>query len=68
MSSKYTMSNEEIASHVRAAVNGIGYTRDYMAKWGHENAICGDLLDVGIYISQQSPDIRAGRRREQRLG
>lgn len=60
VSSKYTMSNEEIASHVRAAVNDIGYTRDYMAKWGYENTICGDLLEVTIHISQQSPDIAQG--------
>ena len=60
VSSKYQMSNEEIVSNVRAAVNDIGYTRDYMEKWGYENAICGDLLDVQIFISQQSPDIAQG--------
>lgn len=31
-----------------------------MDKWGAENTICGDLLEVNILINQQSPDIAQG--------
>jgi S-adenosylmethionine synthetase len=60
VSSKAQFTNEEIAAYVREAVNDIGYTREYMAKWGAENTICGDLLDVSVLIRQQSPDIAQG--------
>lgn len=60
VSSKHRFSQQEIAGFVRAAVNEIGYTREYQQRWGAENSICGDLLDVSIYISQQSPDIAQG--------
>lgn len=60
VSSTAKFTNEEIASFVREAVNDIGYTREYMDKWGAENTICGDLLDVSILIRQQSPDIAQG--------
>lgn len=60
VSSKCQFSPSEIRQHVRAAVNGIGYTREYQEKWGAENTICGDLLEVTSLISQQSPDIAQG--------
>ena len=60
VSSKASFSDEQIADYVREAVNDIGYTREYMAKWGHENTICGDLLDVSVLIRQQSSDIAQG--------
>ena len=60
VSSKHRFSAQEIAGFVRAAVNEIGYTREYQQRWGAENTICGDLLDVSTYISQQSPDIAQG--------
>ena len=60
VSSKHRFSAQEIAGFVREAVNEIGYTREYQQRWGAENTICGDLLDVSIYISQQSPDIAQG--------
>lgn len=60
VSSKYKMTADEIRQHVCAAVNEIGYTREYMEKWGIDNTICGDLLDIDVYISQQSPDIAQG--------
>lgn len=60
VSSKANFSDEEIAAFVRQAVNDIGYTREYMEKWGAENTICGDLLDVSVLIRQQSPDIAQG--------
>lgn len=60
VTSRHRMTAEEIRTHVRAAVNGIGYTRAYMDKWGADNTICGDLLDIDLYIGQQSPDIAQG--------
>lgn len=60
VSSKHRFSAQDIAGFVRAAVNEIGYTREYQQRWGAENTICGDLLDVSAYISQQSPDIAQG--------
>lgn len=60
VSSRAQFSDEQITGFVRAAVNEIGYTREYMEKWGAENTICGDLLTVAIHISQQSPDIAQG--------
>ena len=60
VSSKHHFSAQEIRDFVRAAVNEIGYTREYQQKWGADNTICGDLLDVAIYICQQSNDIAQG--------
>lgn len=44
----------------REAINKIGYTFEYAKKWGFENTICGDRVDVNEYISQQSNDIAQG--------
>ena len=41
-------------------MNEIGYTREYQQRWGAENTICGDMLNVSTLISQQSPDIAQG--------
>lgn len=60
VSSKCRFTPDEIAAHVRAAVNEIGYDRTYLGVWGAENTICGDLLLVESLISQQSPDIARG--------
>ncbi len=60
VSSKHRFYPEEIRRFVSEAVNEIGYTREYLRKWGDRNTICGDLLDVSIHISQQSPDIAQG--------
>lgn len=60
VSSKHHFSAQEIRDFVRAAVNEIGYTREYMERWGAENTICGDLLEVTSLISQQSGDIAQG--------
>ena len=60
VSSKAQFSDAQIAAYVRQAVNDIGYTREYMMKWGAENTICGDLLEVTTLIRQQSPDIAQG--------
>lgn len=60
ISSKCRFTPDEIAAHVRAAVNEIGYTRAYLKVWGAGNTICGDLLMVESLITQQSPDIAQG--------
>ena len=57
---KADFTDEEIAQFVRAAVNEIGYTREYQEKWGHENAICGDDLQVTVHIGRQSNEIGQG--------
>lgn len=51
---------EEIRRFVREAVNEIGYTWEYQRRWGADNTICGDLLEVEPLISQQSNDIAQG--------
>lgn len=60
VSSKVEFPLSEIKKHVRAAVNEIGYTKEYQEKWGADNTICGDYLEVTSHISQQSPDIAQG--------
>ncbi len=60
VSSKHHFYSQDIAGFVRDAVNEIGYTREYQQRWGAENAICGDMLNVSTLISQQSPDIAQG--------
>lgn len=60
VSSKVLLSDKVITTIVKAAVNEIGYTKEYQDKWGKENTICGDDLDVTIHIGQQSPDIAQG--------
>jgi S-adenosylmethionine synthetase len=60
VSSTCKFSTEQISSYVRDAVNDIGYTKEYMKKWGADNTICGDMLDVDVHIHQQSDDIAQG--------
>ena len=57
---KADFSEEEIAQFVRAAVNEVGYTRGYQEKWGRENAICSDDLQVTAHIGRQSDGIGQG--------
>lgn len=60
ISSNQSFAADELANFVREAVNEIGYTREYMEKWGEENTICGDVLEITSLISQQSNDIAQG--------
>ena len=60
VTSKAVFTDKEIAQFVRAAVNEVGYTREYQEKWGAENAICGDDLQVAIHIGRQSTGIGQG--------
>jgi S-adenosylmethionine synthetase len=64
VTSKANFSDEEITQFVRAAVNEVGYTREYQNKWGKENAICGDDLQVTAYIGRQSDGIGQGVSRD----
>lgn len=45
---------------VKEAVEEIGYTKKYAEKWGKENTICSDDLQVRVLFSTQSPDIAQG--------
>lgn len=60
VTSKCSFKRQQIVDFVRAAVEEIGYTREYAEKWGFENTVCADIIGVNIYISQQSPDIAQG--------
>ena len=60
VTSEADFSDEELTQFVRKAVNEIGYTREYQEKWGRENAVCGDEMDVYPLIGRQSPDIGYG--------
>ena len=51
---------EEIANFARRAVNMVGYTKAYQSRFGAENCICGDELEVVSHISRQSGDIAIG--------
>ena len=64
VTSKANFSDEEITQFVRAAVNEVGYTREYQNKWGKENTICGDDLQVTAYIGRQSDGIGQGVSRD----
>lgn len=50
----------DLPALVREAVEDIGYTQEYAAKWGEGNCLDPAKLQVNTYISQQSPDIAQG--------
>ena len=52
--------SDDIADFCREAVNKIGYTEEYQAKYGDGNVICGNELEVETHISHQSEDIAQG--------
>ena len=56
--------NAELAEFCREAIRRVGYTDDYLAKWGEGNVISGSGVDVTIHLSQQSEDIAQGVNRE----
>ena len=53
-------SPEDIAAFVKTAVNQVGYTAAYQKRFGRENTICGDDIEVAQHIGKQSPDIAQG--------
>lgn len=60
ISSTAHFNEADIIMFVRDAVNEIGYTKEYQDRWGKDNTICGDDLQVSAYISGQSRDIARG--------
>lgn len=51
---------DEIAAFAREAVEKIGYTPEYQAKYGATNVVSGGELKVETHISRQSGDIAQG--------
>ena len=60
ITSSHTFDALAISNFVREAVSEIGYTRKYQQKWGKENTICADDIEVTQHIGKQSPDISCG--------
>ena len=60
VTSSAAISDAEIRSFVRQAIEGIGYTEAYAARWGRENCIDPSALDIDLYLGRQSPDIAQG--------
>ena len=64
IASEADFSDDEITQFVRNAVNEIGYTRMYQERWGRENTVCGDQMEVYPLLGRQSPDIGQGVERD----
>ena len=60
VTSAYQMGDDELKRHVRDAICAIGYTPEYARRWGAENCIDPDALDIVAHIGAQSPDIAQG--------
>lgn len=60
ITSSFKPSRRTITRWVRAAIDDLGYTKEYKKRWGKENTICGDDVKVTCHISRQSPDIAQG--------
>ena len=60
VTSTYTMTEDELKRHVRDAICAIGYTPEYARRWGADNCIDPDALDIVAHIGAQSPDISQG--------
>ena len=60
VTSPFAMNATMLKGCVRDAICAIGYTPEYAARWGAENCIDPDNLDVVAHIGQQSPDIAQG--------
>lgn len=60
VTSAYRMDEAELKRHVRDAICAIGYTPEYAKRWGAENCIDPDALDIVAHIGTQSPDIAQG--------
>lgn len=60
VTSAYRMGEDELKRHVRDAICAIGYTPEYARRWGADNCIDPDALDIVAHIGAQSPDISQG--------
>ena len=64
VTSRHRFAGSELAEFCREAIRRIGYTDEYLAKWGEGNVVSGSGLEVVTHISQQSEDIAQGVNRE----
>lgn len=55
-----TKAEKHIDKWVREAIEDIGYTKEYVSKWGAENTIDAEKVRVNAFISEQSNDIAQG--------
>ena len=60
VTSAHRFTDAEIAAFCREAVKEIGYTDEYVGRWGEGNAVSGDGLEVTCHVSRQSDDIAQG--------
>lgn len=60
IASRADFTDDEITEFIRQAVRDIGYTKKYQEKWGKENTICGDEIEVYPLLGKQSADIGRG--------
>ena len=60
VTSTFAMPDDELRRHVCDAICAIGYTPEYARRWGAENCIDPDALDIAAHVGQQSPDIAQG--------
>lgn len=51
---------DDLKEWMKAAVRQIGYTREYAEKWGYENALNADEIELTARITRQSYDIARG--------
>ena len=64
VTSKARFTEKDLTGFVSEAINYVGYTPQYRALWGKENAISSADIEVTVNISQQSPDIARGVNRD----
>ena len=64
VTSRYRFTGSELAELCREAIRRIGYTDEYLARWGEGNVISGSGVEVTTHISHQSEDIAQGVNRE----
>lgn len=60
VTSKVSFDKERIDTIVREAVSDIGYTHEYAMRWGADNTMDADALQIVQHIGKQSPDIAQG--------
>lgn len=60
VSSRCRFTESELANFCRDAIRSVGYTDEYRSRWGEENAISAEAVEVTVHVSQQSPDIAQG--------
>ena len=64
VTSKLKLNEYGLAELVFQAINKVGYTAEYAAKWPVGATLNADIVEVNNFIGQQSPDIAQGVDRE----